>query len=91
MALLGRDTDMVQGSRTKDEVIIYLHKNGEIIPETRFYSSRNSGVSGYDYNTGGRSVLLHLDLGDELHLATTLMQDKAHYVIFCVSLEHFDV
>ena len=72
-------------------VEIFLYKNGEQIPETRFYSKRSPSVSGYDYNTGGRSVQLHLDLGDQLYLATTFMEDTAHYIIFCVSLEQFDV
>ena len=34
-----------------DNIRIYLHKNGEQIPETRFYSKRSPSVSGYDYNT----------------------------------------
>ena len=74
-----------------EDISIYLYKNDEAIPETLFESFRSSSVSGYDKNTGGRSVLLHLDLGDELHLATTTMQDYAQRIIFCVSLEQFDV
>jgi len=73
-----------------EDIRIYLFKNDEKIPETWFYSSRSSSVSGYDNNTGGRSVLLHLDLGDELHLATTILEDPAYRIIFCVSLEQFD-
>ena len=34
---------------------------------------------------------LHLDLGDELDLATTTIQVYARYIIFYVSLEQFDV
>ena len=70
---------------------IYLYKNGDRIPETRFHSYRSSSNSGYDYNTGGRSVLLHLDLGDEVYLRTTTMKDSANYIIFCVSLEQVNV
>ena len=70
---------------------IYLYKNREQIPETQFSSHRSSAGSGYDRNTGARSVLLHLDLGDQLHLATTDMADPARRIIFCVSLEQFDV
>ena len=72
-------------------VNIYLYKNGERIPEVLFISYRSPDVTGYDYNTGGISVLLHLDLGDEVYLASTTMQDSAELVIFCVSLEQFDV
>ena len=74
-----------------EDIVIFLFKNEELIPETLFHSYRSSSVSGYDYNTGGRSVLLHLDLGDELHLATTSMGNTAYKIIFCVSLEQFDV
>ena len=73
-----------------EDVNIYLFKNGEKIPETRFYSYRSPEGSGYDGNTGGRSVLLHLDLGDELHLGTTDIGEPALDIIFCVSLEQFD-
>lgn len=75
-----------------EAIDIYLYKNDEAIPETRFYSYHVSPTgSSYDYNTGGRSVLLHLDLGDELHLATSTLDDPAYAIIFCVSLEQFDV
>ena len=70
-----------------EKVDIYLYKNGEKITETLFRSVRTSESSGYDTNTGGRSVLLHLDLGDEVHLATTNMEDTGIDIIFCVSLE----
>ena len=74
-----------------ESIDIYLYKNGELIGETRFISYRSSSGSYHDTNTGGRSVLLHLDLGDELYLGTTTMKDSAYNVIFCVSLEKFDV
>ena len=66
-------------------ICIYLYKNEEQMTETMTYSF--NGNRGIDVNTGGRSVLLHLDLGDELHLGTTLMEDYAESVNFCVSLE----
>ena len=71
----------------REDMVIYLFKNNVKIPQTQFYSSRSSSGSGYDKNTGGRSVLLHLDKGDELHLGTTDMEDTANRIIFCVSLE----
>ena len=70
---------------------IFLAKNEQEIPETGFYSTHSSDGSGHGSNTGGRSVLLHLDLGDQLHLATHTMTDTAFRIIFCVSLEQFDV
>ena len=85
-----------------EEIVqIFLFKNSKKIPETIFSSSRSSraGIISRsrgpntipDTHTGGRSVLLHLDLGDELHLATTSMGNTAYKIIFCVSLEQFDV
>ena len=74
-----------------DDISLYLYRNGEQIPETRFRSTRSSKVSGYDVNTGGRSVLLRLDLGDELYIRTTVMEDSVNNIIFCASLEQFDV
>merc|ERR1711971_185505 len=70
-----------------ENIYIHLYKNEVRIQETEFYSSRSPTGSGHDFNTGGRSVLLHLDLGDELHLATGTITDTAYYIIFCVSLE----
>ena len=71
---------------------ITLYKNGEQIYETLFYSYRSSTGSGSDSSTGARSVLLHLDLGDELYLAQTVVMEKhANQIIFCVSLEQADV
>ena len=73
-----------------EDVIVFLYKNGEKIPETLFYSHGSDAGSGWDINTGGRSVLLHLDLGDELYLGTTDIGEPALDIIFCVSLEQFD-
>ena len=74
-----------------DVISLYLYKNGEKIQETKFISGRSDTGSGDDQNTGARSVLLHLDLGDELYLAVTRMDNPAFSIIFCVSLEQFDV
>ena len=69
---------------------IYLHKNGEQIQETRFASYRQF-AEGFDGKTGGRSVLLHLDLGDQLHINSTSFTGFVGDFIFCVSLEQVDV
>ena len=73
-----------------EDIYIYLYKNGQKIPETWFVSSGSSDNYGWDWNTGGRSVLLHLDVGDELYLGSTYMEDSARDIIFCVSLEQVD-
>ena len=71
-----------------EAISIYLYKNGEMITETGFFSS---GGSDYEGKTGGRSLLLHLDMGDELYLYTDVTDDPTYNIIFCVSLEQFDV
>ena len=73
-----------------ESIWIYLYKNGEFIPETLLHSYRTT-VSGLDVDTGARSLLLHLEEGDELYLATSRMEDEARRIIFCVSLEHSDL
>ena len=72
-------------------IYIYIYKNGVQIPETHFYAYRTSRQSGEDVNTGGRSILLHLELVDEVHLGTTRNDDIAYEILFCVALEQFDV
>ena len=84
------DFSLSSGPEPGEGIYIYLNKNEDQIPETLFDSHRSSTGSGYDVNTGGRSILLHLDLGDELYLATAT-RDTAYRVIFCVSLEQADV
>ena len=71
-----------------EAISIYLYKNGEMITETGFFSS---GGSDYEGKTGGRSLLLHLDMGDELYIYTDVTDDPTYNIIFCVSLEQFDV
>ena len=84
------DFSLVTAPDPYEYVYVYLYKNEERITETRFYSYHRDG-SFHDVNTGGRSVLLHLELGDEVHLGTTLTQNIAWDILFCVSLEQFDV
>ena len=85
------DFSLITWPHYGEYIYIYIYKNGVQIPETHFYSYRTSSQSGEDVNTGGRSILLHLELGDEVHLATTRNDDIAYEIIFCVSLEQFDV
>ena len=71
-------------------ISIFIYKNTNQIQETEFHSYRSPTGSGYDGIDGGNSVLLHLDLGDEVHLGTTTMGNTAYGIMFCVSLEQFD-
>ena len=70
-----------------EHIWIYLYKNGKEISETMFSSYHSTSGSGYDVNTGARSLLVYLGVGDELNLGTTVMENSAHRIIFCVSLE----
>ena len=82
---------MVTWPHYGEYIYIYIYKNGVQIPESHFYSFRTTLHDGEDVNTGGRSLLLHLELGDELHLGTTTNDDTAYEILFCVALEQFDV
>merc|ERR1719219_2646556 len=59
----------------REDIDIYLYKNGVKIIETQFYSYRHSDASGYDGNTGARSLLVKLNSGDQLSLRTTTMEN----------------
>ena len=85
------DFSLVTYPHYGEYIHIFLYKNGVQIPETDFYSYRTAQQGGEDVNTGGRSLLLHLEVGDELHLGTTLNDDSAYEILFCVALEQFDV
>ena len=85
------DFSLVTYPHYGEYIHIFLYKNGVQIPETHFYSYRTHLHWGQDVTTGGRSILLHLDVGDEVHLETTRNDDIAHEILFCVALEQFDV
>ena len=72
-----------------------MRKNKDIIPETfhdcLFYGrSYGSGPSGIN-DQGGRTVLVHLDMGDTLDLYCENCSAEIMFLTFCVSLEQFDV
>ena len=85
------DFSLWTGPDPAEAIYVFLYKNGVRVPETEFASYRSFTGSGYDGNTGGRSVLVHLDLGDELYIGTTTMEEPAVNIIFCVSLEQVDI
>ena len=84
------DFSLVTYPHFGEYIHIFIYKNGVEIPESHFYSYRTLNT-GADVNTGGRSLLLHLEVGDELHLGTTINDDTAYEILFCVALEQFDV
>jgi len=91
------DFSLITWPKPDEKITITLHKNGMEIREIAHFSKRHksSVARSSDYNTGGISVLLHLDLGDELHLGTDFdnrhtFWDPIKDIIFCVSLEQFD-
>jgi len=72
---------------------LYLYKNGHYLPESMHYSSLNSFVdNGHSHRgeQGGRTMIMHLDLGETV----TLWYDSgdAHVmdIMFCVQLTQFD-
>ena len=85
------DFSLWTGPDPAEAIYVFLYKNGVRLPETEFASYRSFTGSGYDGNTGGRSVLVHLDLGNELYIGTTTMEEPAVNIIFCVSLEQVDI
>merc|ERR1711892_1215887 len=71
-------------------VEIFLRKNGQNIVES-YHRSRYTGPSGAVYEQGGRSLVLHLDIGDSLDLFCSNCEAGIYYAIFCVSLTTFDI
>merc|ERR1711892_429559 len=71
-------------------VEIFLRKNGQNINES-YHRSRYTGPSGAVYEQGGRSLVLHLDIGDSLDLFCSNCEAGIYYAIFCVSLTTFDI
>ena len=71
-------------------VHINLRKNGQNIDESLHYS-RYTGPSGYAYDQGGRTLVLHLDEGDTMDLFCNECSAGIDDVTICVSLSQADV
>ena len=71
-------------------VHINLRKNEQNIDESLHYS-RYTGPSGYAYDQGGRTLVLHLDSGDTVDLFCNECSAGIDDVTFCVSLSQADV
>merc|ERR1711892_408038 len=69
---------------------IYLRLNGKSIFESH-HSSVYSGPSGRVEDQGGRTLVLHLDMGDTLDLYCEDCSAEIGYITFCVSLTTSDI
>merc|ERR1711892_1340421 len=68
-------------------VHINMRKNGKNVDESLHYS-RYTGPSGYAYDQGGRTLVVHLERGDTLDLFCNECSAGIDDVTFCVSLSH---
>eukprot|EP00091_Calanus_sinicus_P024193 TRINITY_DN8540_c0_g1_i4.p1 TRINITY_DN8540_c0_g1~~TRINITY_DN8540_c0_g1_i4.p1 ORF type:complete len:214 (-),score=62.78 TRINITY_DN8540_c0_g1_i4:71-712(-) len=71
-------------------VHINLRKNEKNIDESLHYS-RYTGPSGYAYDQGGRTLVLHLDSGDTVDLFCNECSAGIDDITFCVSLAQADL
>merc|ERR1719347_1616218 len=70
---------------------LQLYKNDDRVYETQHYSSLDSASHGNDLNDqGGVTLIMHLDMGEELSLHYTDGDAPAIHVMFCVQLSQFD-
>merc|ERR1711892_678799 len=72
------------------DINIYLRKNGNNIVETEQISSY-TGSSGHVEEQGGRTIVLHLELGSPLDLYCADCSAGIYFTTFCVSLTTFDI
>ena len=61
---------------------VFLYKNGEQIPES-IHTAGHMGGSGHMWFTGGRTVLLSLDVGDTLWLQTEYNNEPSQKILIC--------
>jgi len=71
-------------------VSVYLQKDGEYVGDESRHYSWYTGASGYVDDQGGRTLILHLDLGETLSMFCADCSAAISYVSFCVSLVKFD-
>merc|ERR1711935_743697 len=77
------------GNYPGEEVYIYLYKNEVAIVES-YHFSRYGGSSGSAWEQGGRTLILHLDMGETLSLHYTYGTGELYRVMFCATLSMFD-
>jgi len=71
-------------------VSIHLHKNGASVGAESLHYSSYTGASGRVSDQGGRTLILHLDMGETLAMYCDDCSAHVLYVNFCVSLVQFD-
>merc|ERR1719347_1540589 len=69
---------------------ITLYKNGKTLDHPTIHESSYTGFDGKVADQGGRSVFMHLDLGETLSLHCDDCTAGAYYVTFCAKLLQFD-
>ena len=84
---------LMNSLHSPEEIIsIFVHKNGERIPESEHFSKyAHSGTTGWTYDQGGRSITLHLNSGDRLELWCEDCAAEIVRVLTCISLVNWDV
>merc|ERR1712080_66387 len=68
------------------QVSVYIHRNGEMMVEGEWHS----WTAEYNLDRGSRSMILHLDVGDVVHLGTGIFDGTIWRLVFCVSLTGYD-
>merc|ERR1712212_681012 len=72
-------------------VYIYLQKNGATIEESLHNSYYGDNIDDHMNEQGGRTLVVHLDLGDTLQLYKSDGDGDIAKTTFCVSLTTFDI
>jgi len=73
-----------------DKMVIYLYKNGKNLGDPSKQSSWYNGPSGYVRDFGGRSLIVHLDLGETLNLYCKDCSSDVYHTTLCIALAQFD-
>merc|ERR1719369_1588219 len=72
-------------------VYIYLQKNGVTMEESLHNSYYGDNIDDHMNEQGGRTLVVHLDLGDTLQLYKSDGDGDVAKTTFCVSLTTFDI
>lgn len=80
-----------EASDSAGYVLLFLQHNGVNIEESVHHSVLISAASVYLDDQGGRTLVLHLDMGDTLQLYCANCSAQIRYLSFCVSLTTPDI
>ena len=61
---------------------VNLYKNGELIPESYFYTMSEADLA----LVSGRTIYIHLEMGDQVYLATDFLDGSVNLVTICYQL-----